>query len=108
MGSIGKRIEQLEEALGEGRRQPRSPEHVYARIRREAQESIEESLNAGEKPLYRIADNGEVETADGRPVDHYGDFIRPLDERIARLDSEIAELEELAQEETNHERTKDV
>ncbi len=82
----------------------RSPEHVYDRIRREARESIEESLREGDEPLYRIAENGDVETADGRPIDHYGDFIRPLDERIDALDREITELE--AEEENPQERSK--
>ncbi len=83
-------------------RRPRSPEHVLDRIRREAAESIEESLRKGEEPLYRIKDNGDVETADGRSVDHYGDYIRALDERIGKLDREIAELE--AEEENLQER----
>jgi predicted RNase H-like nuclease (RuvC/YqgF family) len=72
------------------------------RIRREAAESIEESLRKGEEPLYRIKDNGDVETADGRSVDHYRDYIRALDERIGKLDREITELE--AEEENLQER----
>ncbi len=92
MGSVRRRLNRLED-LGSDEGRPRSPEHVYDRIRREAQESIEESLEAGEDPLYRITDEGEVETANGKRIDHYGDFIRPLDERIAQLDQEIAELE---------------
>ncbi len=92
MGSMRRRLKSLE-ASGVSRERPRSPEHVYQRIRQEARESIEESLREGEEPLYRIADNGDVETADGRPIDHYGHFIRALDERIDKLDQEIAELE---------------
>ena len=105
MGRIGRRIGQLEAAFGEGRRPARSPEYVYARIRQEARESIVESLAASEEPLYRITDNGEVKTTDGQPIDHYGDFIRALDERIAQLGQEIAELEE-AGEETDEQRSK--
>jgi flagellar biosynthesis chaperone FliJ len=83
----------------------RSPKHVYDRIRREAMESIEESLKEGEEPRYRIAENGDVLAAsDGRTINHYGDFIRVLDEDIARLDREIAELE--AEEETDKEGAK--
>jgi len=75
---------------GEGRR-PRSPKDVYDRIREDARESIARSLADGEEPLYAIAENGDVLFADGvRPVDHLGDFIRALDERIAALKAEIA------------------
>jgi uncharacterized small protein (DUF1192 family) len=77
---------------GEGRR-PRSPKDVYDRIREDARESIAQSLADGEEPLYAIAENGDVLFADGRPVDHLGDFIRALDERIAALNAEIAEAE---------------
>jgi hypothetical protein len=102
--SVRKRLERLEQRdPGEARR-PRSPEHVYERIRKEARESIEESLQEGDEPLYRIADNGDVETAHGRPVDHYGDFHRALDERIDKLNREIAELEAQETEEETDER----
>jgi hypothetical protein len=74
-------------------RRPRSPEHVYDRIRREATESIEKSLREGDEPLYRIADNGDVETADGRPIDHYSHFARALDDHIRALEEYIAGLE---------------
>ena len=84
MESVRKRLERLERLNpGEGRR-PRSPEHVYARIRRDARESI--------------AENGDVLFADGRPVNHLGDFIRALDERIAELEAEIAAEEERTEE----------
>lgn len=102
MGAIERRIEDLERREPGEERRPRSPEDVYDRIRRDAAESIEESLRQGEEPLYRIADNGDVETADGRPVDHYGHFIRTLDERIDKLGREIVELE--AEEENLQER----
>jgi hypothetical protein len=85
-----RRLERLEPAEP---RRPRSPEHVYDRIRREATESIEKSLREGDEPLYRIADNGDVETADGRPIDHYGHFIRAQDEHIDKLGREIVGLE---------------
>jgi hypothetical protein len=74
-------------------RRPRSPEHVYDRIRREATESIEKSLREGDEPLYRIVDNGDVETADGRSIGHYGHFIRALDDHIRALEEYIAGLE---------------
>jgi flagellar biosynthesis chaperone FliJ len=102
MGVIERRLERLERLEPADPRRPRSPEHVLDRIRREAAESIEESLRKGEEPLYRIKDNGDVETADGRSVDHYGDYIRALDERIGKLDREITELE--AEEENLQER----
>jgi hypothetical protein len=73
---------------------PRSPEHAYAMIRSWAAEDIAESLAAGEEPLYRIADNGDVETADGRPINHLGDYMRALDECIGQLEAEIAAEEE--------------
>lgn len=96
MGGIRRRLEDLERRGAGEERQPRSPEHVYDRIRREARESIEESLRGGEEPLYRIAENGDVLAADelGEAVNHYGDFVRVLDRRIARLNREIAELGE--------------
>ncbi len=98
MESVRKRLERLERLNpGEGRR-PRSPEDVYARIREDARESIAQSLRDGEEPLYRIAENGDVLFADGRPVDHLGDFIRALDERIAALNAEIAAEEERTEE----------
>jgi len=102
MGVIERRLERLERLEPADPRRPRSPEHVLDRIRREAAESIEESLRKGEEPLYRIKDNGDVETADGRSVDHYRDYIRALDERIGKLDREITELE--AEEENLQER----
>lgn len=100
MGSMRRRLKSLE-ASRVSRERPRSPEHVYQRIRQEAAESIEESLREGEEPLYRIADNGDVETADGRPIDHYGHFIRTLDERIAELEAEIKAEEVNPQERRN-------
>lgn len=57
----------------------RSPPETYGRIRRDAQESIRESLEVGEDPIYRIADDGDALTADGRAVENTGDFIRALD-----------------------------
>ncbi len=104
--TIRRRIEDLERLEPADPRRPRSPEHVLDRIRREVAESIEESLRKGEEPLYRIKDNGDVETADGRPVDHYGHFIRALDERIDKLNREIAELEAQETEEETEERSK--
>lgn len=100
--SIKRRLEDLERrGVGEEGR-PRSPDDVYDRIRREAAESIAESLREGEEPLYRIAENGDALAADdGEAVNHYGDFVQVLDRRIARLDAEIAELEE---EENSQER----
>ncbi len=93
MEGVRKRLERLERLNpGEGRR-PRSPKDVYDRIREDARESIAQSLADGEEPLYAIAENGDVLFADGRPVDHLGDFIRALDERIAALNAEIAEAE---------------
>ncbi len=94
MESVRKRLERLERLNpGEGRR-PRSPKDVYDRIRQDARESIAQSLADGEEPLYAVAENGDVLFADGvRPVDHLGDFIRALDERIAALKAEIAEAE---------------
>ncbi len=86
------RLKSLEASSRATRGRRRSPEHVYQRIRQEAKEDIAESLARGEEPLYRIAENGDVETADGRPIDHYGDFIRVLDEYIGKLDREITEL----------------
>jgi hypothetical protein len=98
MESVRKRLERLERLNpGEGRR-PRSPEDVYARIREDARESIAQSLANGEEPLYAVAENGDVLFADGRPVDHLGDFIRALDERIAALKAEIAAEEERIEE----------
>lgn len=95
MEDIRRRLKDLERRGAGEERQPRSPEHVYDRIRREARESIEESLREGEEPLYRIAENGDVLAADdGETVNHYGDFIRALDRRIDRLSAEIVELEE--------------
>lgn len=85
-----RRLERLEPAEP---RRPRSPEHVYDRIRWEAMESIEKSLREGDEPLYRIKDNGDVETADGRPIDHYGHFIRALDDHIRALEEYIAGFE---------------
>ncbi len=93
MEGVRKRLERLERLNpGEGRR-PRSPKDVYDRIRRDARESIARSLADGEEPLYAVAENGDVLFADGRPVDHLGDFIRALDERIAALKAEIAEAQ---------------
>jgi hypothetical protein len=89
--SVRKRLARLEERATGEERQPRSPEHVYERIREEARESIAESLTEGDEPLYRIAENGDVETTDGRAVNHYGDFIGELDRRIAKLDTDIEE-----------------
>ncbi len=102
MGSLGNRLARLEDRSRElsKERQPRSPEHVYDRIRQEAREDIAECLARGEKPLYRIAENGDVLAADGRVVNHYGDFIRVLDEHIAGLEREIADLPGEAEEET--------
>ncbi len=99
MESVRKRLERLERLNpGEGR-QPRSPERVYARIRRDARESIAQSLRDGDEPLYAVAENGDVLFADGeRPVNHLGDFIRALDEGIAALDAEIAAEEERIEE----------
>jgi hypothetical protein len=99
-----RRLKSLE-ASSVSQERPRSPEHVYERIRQEAKESIRESLREGNEPLYRIAENGDVETADGRPIDHYGDFIRALDEYIAKLNSEIVELEAQETEEETEERS---
>lgn len=97
--SIRRRLEDLERLEHGKEERHRSPEHVYDRIRREAKESIEESLREGEEPLYRIAENGDVLAADdGETVHHYGDFIRVLDRRIAGLDAEISDLE--AEEQT--------
>ncbi len=94
MEGVRRRLARLERLNpGEGRR-PRSPGHVYDRIRRDARESIAQSLRDGEEPLYAVAENGDVLTADGRPVDHLGDFIGALDERIAALNAEIAAEEE--------------
>jgi hypothetical protein len=91
--SVRARLERLERrGLYEARR-PRSPEHVYERIRKEARESISESLTGGEEPLYRIAENGDVLAADGRTVNHYGDFVCVLDDHIRALDDHIAKLE---------------
>jgi hypothetical protein len=91
--SVRRRLERLERLdPGEAMR-PRSPEHVYERIRKEARESIEESLREGEESLYRIKDNGDVETADGRPRDHYGEFDQALDDYIRTLDDHIAGLD---------------
>lgn len=72
---------------------PRSPEHVYARMREEARESIEESLAEVDEPLYEIAANGDILTWDGRSVNHRGDFIQALDRRIRALDDHMAGLE---------------
>lgn len=95
MVGMSRRLERLERLEHGEEERHRSPEHVYDRIRREARESIEESLREGEEPLYRIAENGDVLAADdGETVNHYGDFIRALDRRIDRLSAEIVELEE--------------
>ncbi len=79
---------------------------MYDRLREDARKSIEESLADGDEPIYRIAENGDIQYADGRPINHWGDFVRALDERIAQtgrqiaveearaLDSEIRELDE--------------
>jgi flagellar biosynthesis chaperone FliJ len=99
--SVRKRLERLERLNPGEERQPRSPEHVYARIREDARESIAASLRDGDEPLYRIAENGDVLFADGRPVNHLGDFIRALDERIAALNAEIAAEEERIEEGEN-------
>jgi hypothetical protein len=85
-----RRLERLEP--GESRR-PRSPEHLYVRMRQEARESIEESLAEGSEPLYEIATNGDILTWEGRTVNHRGDFIGALDRRIRALDDHIAKLE---------------
>lgn len=91
--SVRSRLERLERrGLYEARR-PRSPEDVYDRIRLEAIESIGESLREGEKPLYSIAENGDVLAADGRIVNHYGDFVRALDDHTSILEARIAKLE---------------
>ena len=87
MESVRKRLERLERLNPGEERQPRSPETVYARIREDARESI--------------AENGDVLFADGRPVNHLGDFIRALDERIAALNAEIAAEEERIEEGEN-------
>ncbi len=85
-----RRLERM--GISEEPRHPRSPEDVYDRMRREATESIEESLAEGDEPLYEIAAHGDVLTRDeGRTVNHYGGFIQALDRRIARLDTEIEE-----------------
>lgn len=91
--SVRSRLQRLERLGLEEARRPRSPEHVYEQIRKEARESIAESLTAGEEPLYCIAENGDVLAADGRTVNHYGDFVRALDDHILALDADIAKLE---------------
>jgi hypothetical protein len=91
--SVRSHLQRLERRGLYEARPPRSPEHVYERIKREARESIVESLAAGEEPIYRIAENGDVLAAGGRTVNHYGDFAPVLDDHIHALDDHIAKLE---------------
>jgi len=91
--SVRSRLERLERRGLHEARQPKSPEHVYERIKKEAMESIEESLREGEEPIYRVAENGDVLVADGRIVNHYGDFVQCLDDHIRALDARIAKIE---------------
>ena len=91
--SVRRRLERLERLEPGEPRRPRSPERVYARIREEARESIVVSLAEGDEPLYRIAENGDVLAADGRTVNHYGDFVGVLDDHIRTLDAHITKLE---------------
>ncbi len=86
-----RRLERM--GISEEPTHPRSPEDVYDRMRREATESIEESLAEGDEPLYEIAANGDILTWDARTVNHRGDFIQALDRRIRALDDHIAGIE---------------
>jgi hypothetical protein len=90
VGSMRKRLEHLESIEV---KPLRCCEESYAMIRRWAAEDIAEDLAAGDEPIYRITDNGDVETADGRPINHVGDYMRALDERI-HLEAEIAAEED--------------
>lgn len=62
------RIEKLE--LSRQSEKPTSP-HSPARIREEAERSIERSLREGREPVFQITEDGGVHTRDGRPVTDY-------------------------------------
>lgn len=91
MGDLERRLERLEQrrSQGEGGEPQVSPE-TYDWIRGMAREDIEESHANGTEPIYRITEAGEVQTADGRPIRDFRDYMVALDERIAELEEEIA------------------
>ncbi len=95
MGSQKRRLERLEARRNTTRPggKLRSPDWVYDELGEDARRSIEESLASGDEPIYRIAENGDIQYADGRPIEDWGDYIRALDERIAQVEREIAEEE---------------
>ena len=65
--SIERRLRGLEKAASEALAEPEPPwasSEVYARLREDAQDSIDSDLAIGEKPLYWIDGEGDIRAAD--------------------------------------------
>lgn len=90
MGELERRLERLEQKRYQERTQPQVSPEIYDWIREMAREDIEEDQADETEPIYRITEDGEVQTADGRPIRGLRDYVVALDERIAQLKEEVA------------------
>lgn len=88
MGYLERRLGRLEQSRSRagGVGAQVSPE-IYNWVREMAREDIVESHADGTEPIFRIAENDQVQTADGRPIRDYRDYIVAMDERIAELEA---------------------
>lgn len=83
--SLKRRLERLEQTASSSGGHPVeevwAAPAAYARLREDTRAEIEEDLELGAEPLFRIDDEGIVRaSSDGRPVRHIGDYFRVLNE----------------------------
>jgi hypothetical protein len=89
-GNLRRRLDRLE-ATGRFAPPTWSSPEVYAQLVEGAREDIAGAETEGERPLYRVGDDGVIYAAsDGRPIRHSHDYyVGVLDERIRELEAEV-------------------
>ena len=96
-GNLRRRLDRVE-ATGRFAPPTWSSPEVYAGLVEGAQEDIARAETEGERPLYRVGDDGVIYAAsDGRPIRHSADYVGVLDERIRELEAEIVADTEAAE-----------